>query len=348
VLVVLLILTVTLPAAARDQVAMGISIPDGTPNTTQIENALNGFVDANGGVKPAVYSVWSQWGSRGGTNNPDGDNNGPCSKGQGSCYFPTETLEMLDSKGIQGMVWWEPIDPSNPLNGRYARHKQTYKLHKNDAYIKKWAQEARQFGQANDTKIILRLAHEANGTWFPWTVGTKDNTATTFKKFWRYVYRKFKGQGALPYVDFLWSVTNKSCKGCNPYTRIFPGNDFIDFAGITAFNWGKQRKWKAMPRILERPMGQLWKVTRKPVIVAELASHFRPTSRSKAAWIRNGYVKTYDRWSRIKAIMYLDSDQPKQQWGHPDWRLRKPGDGSAQAAYTAISEKHKFTGSLLP
>ncbi len=251
--------------------------------------------------------------------------------------------------GIQGMVWWEPIDPSKPDSSwRYARHKQTYKFHNNDAYIRKWAQEAKAFGQANDTTIILRLAHEANGTWFPWTVGLKDNTPTTFKKFWRYVYRKFKAEGALPYVDFLWSVTNKSCRGCNPYSKIFPGKDFIDYAGLTAFNWGKQRKWKPMVKILERPMKQLSQVTNKPVIVAELASHYLPSSKSKAGWIRNGYLKTYSRWSRIKAVMYLNTEQPHKDWGHPDWRLKKPNDGSAQDAYTWVSRKYKFQGSLLP
>lgn len=328
---------------------MGVSNPCGPnagpacppPNTNQIEAALNDFVAQNDGIDPAIYSVWSQWGSRG--NSP-----ATCTAGKGSCYFPAETLQMLHDRGIQGMVWWEPIDPGDPLNGKYARHKQTYKLHNNDDYIEEWAQQARLFGQANGTRIVLRFAHEANGTWFPWTVGVKDNTAKTFKKYWRYVYNKFKAEGALPYVDFLWSVTNKSCNGCNPYAKIFPGNAYIDYAGITAFNWGKQRKWKSMKAVLQKPMSQLWAVTHKPVIVAELASHFLPKKKSKATWIKNGYVKAYNNWGRIKAIMYLNSDQPKHQWGHPDWRLSKPGNGSAQSAYTAISKKYKFKGSLLP
>jgi hypothetical protein len=333
---------------------MGVSNPCGPnagpacppPSTNQIEAALNDFVTENDGIEPAIYSVWSQWGSRGG-------NQATCTPAQGSCYFPADTLQMLDDRGIQGMVWWEPIDPGNPLNGKYSRHKSTYVLHKNDDYIEEWAREAKLFGRQDpgnpndDTKIVLRFAHEANGTWFPWTVGVKDNTAKTFKKYWRYVYNKFKAEGALPYVDFLWSVTNKSCNGCNPYAKIFPGNSFIDYAGITAFNWGKQRQWKSMRAILVKPMSQLSKVTHKPVIVAELASNYLPKKKSKATWIKNGYVKAYRGWGRIKAIMYLNSDQPKHEHNHPDWRLSKPGNGSAQAAYAAISKKYKFKGSLL-
>ena len=98
---------------------------------------------------------------------------------------------------------------------------------------------------------------------------------------------------------------------------------------------------------LKKPMQQLKAVAgNKPVIIAELASHYRPTNKSKAAWIRNGYKKTYAKWPRIKAIMYLNTDAPKQEWGHPDWRLSRPDDGSAQDAYAEISALWKFKGSL--
>ncbi|MFV2064822.1 MAG: hypothetical protein ACC726_15115, partial [Chloroflexota bacterium] len=170
----------------------------------------------------------------------------------------------------------------------------------------------------------------------------------TFKKFWRYVWNIFKQEGALPYVDFLWSVTKKSCSGCNPYSKIFPGNKYIAYAGVTAFNWGayKNKGWKSMLTTLKSPMKQLWAVTKKDVIVAELASNFKPTSKSKATWIKNGYNKVYNRWGRIKAILYLNTNQPKQQWGHPDWRLTKPSNGSALAAYATIAAKPRFKGEL--
>lgn len=343
--VLMLSLSLALPAAAREPMALGVSIPDGTPNTAQIENAVDAFIASNDGIKPAIYSVWSQWGSRGGQTD--------CTAGQGSCYFPADTLQMLHDKDIQGMVWWEPINPSKPLTEKYSRHKKTYQKkpdgsYRNNPYIREWAQQAKAFGQANDTTIILRFAHEANGTWFPWTVGVWDNTPYTFKKFWRHVWKIFKNEGALPYVDFLWSVTNKSCNGCNPYAKIYPGDQYVDYAGLTAFNWGAQRKWKPMLSVLEKPMAQLWQVTHKPVIVAELATHYRPTSKSKANWIKNGYSKTYNRWNRIKAVMYLNTDEPKQQWGHPDWRLVKGQSGAGQEMYSSISSWAKFQGDLRP
>jgi len=319
--------------------ALGVSRTAGTPHTNLIEAALDDFIASNDGIKPALYSVWSQWGSRGGETG--------CQVGKGSCRFPRQTLEMLDDKGIMGVVWWEPVDPQNQLKAKYARHKATYKFHKNDSYIRTWAQEAKAFGQERDTKIVLRFAHEPNGTWFPWTVGYFDNTPDTYKRLWRYVWRIFKQEGALPYVDFLWSVAKKVCRGCNPFIKVYPGDKFVRYVGVTAFNWGKQKSWQPMVKVLELPMKRLWQVTHKPVIISELASHFRPFSKSKAAWIKTGYKKTYSKWSRVKAVLYLDSRQPQETFGHPDWRLvkSKPGE-SAEAAYAQISAMPKFQGSL--
>ncbi|MFV2063624.1 MAG: glycosyl hydrolase, partial [Chloroflexota bacterium] len=199
----LLVLTTAMPAAAREPMALGVSVPNGRDM-----QVLDDFTADIGGNQPALWSIWSQWGSRGGQSS--------CVPGKGTCYFPHTALDGLADRGVMGVVWWEPIDPSKGFyqNQRWARHKKTYKLGRNDAYIRKWAQEAKKFGEDPDhpgAKIILRFAHEANGTWFPWTVGVWDNTPYTFKKFWRYVWNIFKQEGALPYVDFLWSVTKKSC-----------------------------------------------------------------------------------------------------------------------------------------
>jgi hypothetical protein len=52
------------------------------------------------------------------------------------------------------------------------------------------------------------------------------------------------------------------------------------------------------------------------------------------------------RWPRIKAISYLDTDEPHVQSGHPDWRLVKPNDGSALEAYSDIAAMGVFQSQL--
>ena len=87
------------------------------------------------------------------------------------------------------------------------------------------------------------------------------------------------------------------------------------------------------------------RVTPRPIIIAETASHYR--GGNKAGWLRNGYQKIYDRFPRVKAILYLNTDEPHEQSGHPDWRLVKPENGSAEDAYETIAaEKPRFQGKL--
>ena len=337
-LLTLALLATTLPAAARDQMALGVSMPN------QDLVGFTGQMTHRGGEPPALWSIWSQWGARG-ANKQWKNKNRECNFDLNlNCAFPAGQATQAWNAGATPVIWWEPVIPgaSFQANERFGRHKRTLQG-KNDKYIRQWANRARAWGEAEDRKIILRLAHEGNGTFFPWTIGNYDNTNKTFKKFWRHVWKIFKQQGARPYVDFFWSMNKKKCKGCNPFKVIWPGGKYIDYVGFTAFNWGKQKSWKSMMKVLEQPMRQLGKVTKEPVIVGELASHFKPTSKSKADWIRNGYNGAYSKWPRLKGIMYLNA---KPGFGHPDWRLDKPDDGSALQAYADITSLFKFKGVL--
>ena len=84
--------------------------------------------------------------------------------------------------------------------------------------------------------------------------------------------------------------------------------------------------------------------SRKPIFLAEVGSSHR--GGNKAAWIRTGYLGTYKRFPQVKAIMYLDSDQPHKAQSHPDWRLVKPWDGSAVRAYRSVANSWRFKGRI--
>jgi hypothetical protein len=326
----LLFVTTAAPAAAM---AIGVSIPGGR-SASQVQSDLDAFTAKVGHV-PALWSLWSQWGSRGGHK--------ACLPDAGTCSFPTEAVQTLGAAGVTPVIWWEPTNPKGSawLKGKYERYDRILNG-KHDKYIRAWARDARDAG----VPIILRFAHEANGAWFPWGIGRFTNTATNFKAAWRHVWRIFKDEAALPYVRFLWSVTKQDCRGCNPFARVFPGKRYVDYAGITAFNWGryKGRSWKSMVSILESSVQDVMRVTGKPIIVAELASNFR--GGDKARWIRQGYKNVRLRWPRIKGIIYLDTNAPKIEFGHPDWRLVKPNDGSALAAYSQIAGMSAFQSHL--
>jgi hypothetical protein len=99
-----------------------------------------------------------------------------------------------------------------------------------------------------------------------------------------------------------------------------------------------------MRSVLAGSIRDMRRVTRqKRIVVAEIASHFRPLSRSKAAWIRRGYKATYERWPSIAAVIYLDTRVARPR---TDWRLIKPNDGSALEAYADIAALSRFKGKM--
>jgi beta-mannanase len=177
-------------------------------------------------------------------------------------------------------------------------------------------------------------------------MGRFTNTPKTFKRAWRHVWRIFQAEGALPYVDFLWSVSKQRCPSCNPFAQVYPGDKYVDYAGVTAFNWGPWhgRKWQSLMAVMSDPIRDIQRVTPRPIVIAETASHWK--GGDKARWLSTGYERIYDRFPRVKAIMYLNTDQPHVQSNHPDWRLVKPGDLSALGAYETLAGKSHFQGQL--
>ena len=299
------------------QVALGISKSNGGETMA----AFDAFTVKNGGVAPNLWTLRSKWGGS-------------------DKAFPTAAAAAVHARGAVPVIWWSPIDPAKWHRGKYEKLQRIIDG-KHDTYIRQWALDAKSFGDM----AIVRMAHEPNVSVFPWGKGWFNNSAKRFRKAWKHVVDIFREED-VDNIKFLWSVAKQSCKGCNPYKKWFPGNSYVDYAGLTGFNWGGYhgRKWVSMVKAYTQPMKKFKQFTSKPIIVAETASSHK--NGNKAKWIKKGYVAVHERWPRIKGILYLDSDEPHNQIGHPRWRLAKPNNGSAQAAYAIISAKADFQGTL--
>ena len=211
--------------AAERQVALGVSVWDG-----RRLSELDAFIRSMRGRRPATWTIWSQWGD------PD------------TRSFPTSQAWGVRARGVTPMIWWEPVDPADLGSPRYARLA-NIAAGRHDDYIRRFARGARTFG----TPIILRFAHEPNGGTFPWGVRGFDNSPATFVAAWRRVHRLFEEEGATN-VRFLWSVGKQACPGgCDPYSRFYPGDAYVDYLGFSSFNWGAKRDgWVPMIKGFQR------------------------------------------------------------------------------------------------
>ena len=329
ILVVMALLLTAFPAAARDRITIGISDPRGSDLTV-----LQEHMDQMGGQKPGLWSLWSNWGSRGGKVG--------CQRDHGNCAFPLETAKALLSKRITPVIWWQPIDPARPAQPTYTSYKRIV-WGKHDAYIRQWARDLRRASKANGGRpIVVRFAHEATGHWFPWSIGKNGNTISNYKKAWQRIDRIFRQERARKHTRFLWS-------NFLPKQKSYPGNKVVDYVGATIMNYGDsgadgKQEWNALPTKVNRVMTLARKFTNKPLFLAEVGSNHK--GGNKAAWIKQGYNNVYKRFPRVKAIMYLDTDEPHRAVSHPDWRLVKPGDGSAVRAYRLVANSARFKGRI--
>lgn len=294
------------------KVALGISMRGNRDMAT-----LDGFTASNGGNKPALWSLWLQWGL------PD------------TRDFPTQTANALRDRGVTPFLFWEPWDPRDEGSRAYRYERIVAGDH--DGYIRTFARDAKAFGGM----LILRFAHEANGGYFPWVVGRTDNTVEQYLAAWRHIWTIFDQEGA-DNVKFLWSVAKEKCHRCNPYAPFYPGDQYVDYMGFSAFNWGaiEGRTWQSMYDTMALVTNHLMSISNKPIIVAETGSN--DVGGYKGGWIEDGYQEVYDKLPKIVAIMYLNYDL--REVDHPDWSLSASGDGLAK--YALISGMSRFQGKL--
>jgi beta-mannanase len=259
-----------------------------------------------------------------------------CKVGVGTCAFPTAVVKALLARNITPVIWWLPMDPSDKFSSFHGRYKKILK-HRHDAYIRQWAVAARQVGRQTGKRVIVRFAHEATGFWFPWSVHRGTNSYDNYKKAWNYIGKKFEGLKARKHVLFMWA-------NVWPMKKAFPGDRFVDFVGVTVLNFGSQRRWKTPQELLKNRAKSSRAITRKPIIIAEMGTHYK--GGSKGNWINTAYKFAYNKNPSIRGIMYLETDQPHIARNQPDWRLAVGDGGAGMKAYRAIARQNKFKGRI--
>jgi beta-mannanase len=276
---------------------------------------LDNFTKSVGGNTPAIWSVWSDW------------------RGHNSAFPDAAFLNELLARRTVPMIFWQPVD-ENDRNGTdftYA-HIVAGDL---DAYITSWARAAKDWGH----RVIVRFAHEMDGSWFPWGMGNNGNTPSNFVAAWRHIWKIFKGPHGVgaSNVRFLWSPLGPCA--CKP--DLYPGDAYVDYVGFTYFNWAGPWPWKTMLDGFKKRVVSLSKLTKKPVIVAETGTN--PIGGSKTGWIRNGYRAVYRNLPSVKAIVYFNIDM-RTIANQPDWSLESTP--TALAAYATLLSQLEYQGRI--
>jgi membrane-bound metal-dependent hydrolase YbcI (DUF457 family) len=249
-------------APARD--AIGVYIPGSDWNPSLIDRYA-GTV----GRQPAIVSIYRDWSAQ---------------------PFEAPVLGAISARGAVPMVTWEPW-----RNWSQAISLQAIAAGGEDAYVAASARAAAAWGGP----IFLRFAHEMNGSWYPWgRVG--GNTPAAYRAAWRHVVGVFRQEGA-GNVRWIWTPYVEGDRQ-RPFRRYYPGDKWVDWAGVDGFNWGT--KFVSFAKLFQRSYTTLVRMTKKPLIVAETGSV--EYGGSKPAWIGRALNRALPRYKHIRALVWWD------------------------------------------
>jgi hypothetical protein len=218
--------------------------------------------------------------------------------------FPTG-LERWDlANGRIPLISWGGTALQPLLNGAF------------DSTIRARAQSVRALG----SPVFIRWAWEMNGNWSPYD-GTHSNTPgrtdgpRMYVQAWRHIHTLFEEEGATNVV-WVWcpNASDVPAQSWNHWSHYYPGDAFVDWVGVDAYNWGNTQKWSSWSD-LRGMIAKLYAdyAARKPIMIAETGSTER--GGDKAAWLRSVQGSLESQFPSVAALVYFD--QAKEL----DWQV---------------------------
>jgi len=220
-----------------------------------------------------------------------------CNSSQSLDNLFKQQLPNIWANGNVPVITWEPYlcspnaTPSDVM-ARAARGEY-------DAYVEAWANRLKAFvsgpdgalGTADDRRVYIRLAHEMNGNWYPWSAPV-GGTSASYVTMWQRVRTLFSTKGfSASTVQWIWTVNHEDV-GSVRAEDYYPGDAYVDWIGIDGYNWGSSQSWsswRAPNQVFGTMIGRLRGITAKPLAITETAASTAMPGKvdvnAKSSWI---------------------------------------------------------------
>ncbi len=238
--------------------------------------------------------------------------------------FPHKLVQSIYEKNSIPMITWEPwasglpvLDPLNQLNKEQKVFKYITEGYY-DEYIKEFAGILKSY----DKPVFLRFAHEFDNPQYPWS-STGGNTPQEFIAAWKHVVKLFKEENAYKVV-YVWNPWKS-----RDMTRYYPGDEYVDWIGITALNYGPlagEKTYYPFKEIYEPFHKKFSSFSKKPVMLAEFGSV--KLGNRQTEWIKEAVELINSDYKEISAIVVfnsaVDKNIPNNDWfdnKYIDWTI---------------------------
>lgn len=218
--------------------------------------------------------------------------------------FPKLQVETILALGSLPVITWEPwlvdFDEEAYPNLRPVKERDKGGLAdiargEYDPYIVGWAEEVAKLKEP----LFLRVGHEMNDPYrYPW--GPQNNTAQDFIDAWKHIRQLFDSVGA---TNVIWVWSPHPAFGW--YEAFYPGDDYVDYVGITALNYGAVANWSqwwSFDEIAGTYYPQL-AAFNKPIMISEFGSLAVGGSRSD--WYAEGLKAIPEKYPLVKSVLFF-------------------------------------------
>lgn len=170
-----------------------------------------------------------------------------------------------------------------------------------DAYLHKYAKDI----VATGLPLGIRLDHEMNGIWYPWSetdgagASLNGNNVGDYVKMWQHVHDIFQAEGANSLVAWIWApnITNNlptSHKSQAFLAALYPGDAYVDEVGLSGYLRPAYQADNdfSFNYTFGRSLAALRALTSKPIYLAEIGAS--EVGGHKAAWINSLFTALGD------------------------------------------------------
>ncbi|HET8683537.1 MAG TPA: glycosyl hydrolase [Micromonosporaceae bacterium] len=227
--------------------------------------------------------------------------------------FDRTVFDRVADRGMLPMLSWEPWDYRATGPGRPPGEQPAYRLSRIaggdfDEYLTSWARGVKALGY----QVPIRFAHEMNGFWYPWCELANGNRPGDYVAAYRHVHDVFTRAGATN-ARWVWSP-NVSYPGAEPLHRLYPGDDYVDWAGVSGY-YGTPGHEDYVPfdDVFAATFDELRALTGgKPLVVTETGA--TDTAGLKASWV-TGMFACLPRHRDLLGVIWFEAV------GGPDYRV---------------------------
>lgn len=240
----------------------------------------------------------------------------------------------IAERGALPVIAWEPWDARRESSIEEQRSEQPQYSNARlidgsyDAYIDEWATALADYGHP----VGLRLAHEMNGTWYPWSDGRNGNAEGSYVAMWQYVHDRFTAAGA-DNVLWIWSP-NVTFGGSSELKSLYPGDEYVDWVGVVGYFGHLAATPTSHPGfdgLFGHTIAQLRTFTDLPILITETGA--TEDGGLKADWITE-VVAAFAEEPGILGFVWFDVDK------ETDWRVASSPE--SQAAFREAVDRPEF------